>query len=125
MACLWGLVSTYNVPVRLLLAVVEGSGGSGVAPGCCSDCIISATAAIAVGLAANPVTMACTSSGLRLTVVWVATVDAGTSLDVDGTTFPLEEEDSISYFPVKLKRSITRSLDGAFSITRLLNIELP
>lgn len=48
--------------------------------GCWSDCIITATAARALGLAAKPVTIACTSSGRKLTVV---TVVVGVIVDVD------------------------------------------
>jgi len=51
-----------------------------------SDCIIKATTARALGLAVKPLTMACTSSCRKLTVV---TVVVGVT-DIDTTLSPLK-----------------------------------
>ena len=116
---LWGLpVIGANLPDRLWVDDTEVDGRTG----CWSDCIITATAARALGLAAKPVTIACTSSGRKLTVV---TVVVGVIVDVDALgvrLIPLEVGillSSIENF-FALLHVRTGSESGAFSVTRLL-----
>jgi len=67
--------------------LLEDAEESPEGPACwSSDCIINATAARALGLAAKPLTMACTSSCRKLTVV----TDVVGVTDIDTTLSPLK-----------------------------------